>query len=255
MKIAVAGKGGVGKTTISAGLILWLAEQGRCPLAVDADPNNCLGYYMGLPDEITENIRPLSDMREVLAERAGTEPGRGGLYALSPPVTDLIEDYMVDTNGLSLLVMGTVTEGGQGCLCPENSVLKTVLRELVDLDRDMVVDLVAGLEHLGRGTVAAMDGLVVVTDATRPAIRTVERIRTLAEDIDLTTIVVIGNKVANSEQRQLIADGLTDLSIGGYIPAYYGQISQEGVFGGEAGTKFREDIARLAEVLQQAFQG
>lgn len=254
MKIAIAGKGGVGKTTISAGLALWLAEQGRHPLAVDADPNNCLGYYLGLPDEITENIRPLSDMRELLAHRAGTEPGRGGIYALSPSVADLIEEYTVDVNNLSLLVMGTVTEGGQGCLCPENSVLKAVLRELVDLDRDIVVDLVAGLEHLGRGTVAALDGLVVVTDPTRPAIKTVGRILGLAKDIGLTRTVVIANKIAGRQQRQLVADQLPDLTIVSDIPAYP-QLSQHGVFSGEAGAKFREDIRCLVEALQQAFPG
>ena len=252
MKIAVAGKGGAGKTTTSAGLTLWLAEQGRRPLAVDADPNNCLGYYLGLPDEITENIRPLSDLRELLAKRAGTEPGRGGMYALAPPVTDLIEEYTVEADGLSLLAMGTVTEGGQGCLCPENSVLKTVLRELVDLDRDIVVDLVAGLEHLGRGTVAAMNGLVVVTEPTRPGLRTVQRIRSLAQGIGLTRIVVVANKVAGPEQRQLIASQLADLPVVGYVPSYP-QMSQQGVFSGEAGAQFREDMSRLGEALQQAF--
>jgi CO dehydrogenase maturation factor len=248
MKLAIAGKGGVGKSTISAGLGLWLAAQGRNPYVVDADPDNTLGYALGWPAEMLAQVKPLSELRELLAERAGREPGSGGMFSLSPEVTDLIADYTLAHNGLRLLVMGTVVEGGAGCLCPENSTLKALLRELVATETDLLVDMVAGLEHLGRGTVTDMSGLVAVTDATMPALRSVQRIKALADDLGLAPVVVVANRIRHPEEVEQIRQIVAPLPVVGQV-GYYEGLPSEGVFSGSAGGAFRSDIEALGPVL------
>lgn len=254
MKLAIAGKGGVGKSTICAGLVLWLAQQGREPYAVDADPDNTLGYALGWPQDVLAQVRPLSELRDLLAERAGREPGSGGMFRLSPEVTDLIADYTLARDGIRLLVMGTVVEGGAGCLCPENATLKAILRELVDTEHDLLVDMVAGLEHLGRGTVAAMSGLVAVTDATAPALRSVERIKALADDLKLEPVVVVANRVRSEGEIAAIERALDPLPVVGAV-GYHEGLSAEGVFSGPAGADFRREIEALGPVLDGLGRG
>ena len=254
MRIAVAGKGGVGKTTVAAGLCLLMAERGRHPRAVDADPNNCLGYALDIPQELLEDIRPLSEMRELLAKRAGSEPGAGGLFALAPPVADLVAEYEVNWGGISLLVMGIVDEGGTGCMCPENATLRAILRELVDEERDLVVDMVAGLEHLGRGTAQAVDGLVAVTQPTGSSLRTVQRIIGLAQDIGLTRVWALGNNSAGEQDIGMIRDSLSELPLLGVLPHYDG-LADEGVFTGPAGESLKRDLDEVLDRLEQYVDG
>jgi CO dehydrogenase maturation factor len=248
MQLAVAGKGGVGKSTISAGLALWLAAQGREPYAVDADPDNTLGYALGWPRELLAQVKPLSELRDLLAERAGREPGSGGMFSLSPEVTDLISDYTLTHEGIRLMVMGTVIEGGAGCLCPENATLKAILRELAATETDLLVDMVAGLEHLGRGTVSDLSGLVAVTDATAPALRSVERIQGLADDLGLHPVVVVANRIRNESELAHVKETLAPLPVIGAI-GYHDGLPAEGVFSGPAGAAFRRDIEALAPQL------
>ncbi len=248
MKIAVAGKGGIGKSTICAGLTLWLAEQGRRPYAVDADPNSTLGYALGWPADLLATMRPLSDMRDLLAKRATGGADSAAIFALSPPVSDLIADYTLERDGIRLLAMGTVTEGGAGCMCPENATLKTILRELVDEDTDIVVDMVAGLEHLGRGTAQAMHGLVIVTDSTTPSLRSVGRIRSLADDLHLQPTLVVANRVRAESEMDRIAAAVAPLPVVGAI-SYHEGIQAEGVFSGSTAQAFRQEIAVLAGAL------
>ncbi len=228
MKIAVAGKGGVGKTTISAALCLLMAQQGRNPRAVDADPNNCLGYALGFPPELLDGLSPLSEMRSLLAERAGSKAGQGGTFLLAPPVSDIISEYQITYEGISLIVMGSVDEGGSGCMCPENATLRTVLREIAGEDRDLVVDMVAGLEHLGRGTARAVDGLLAVTQPTDAAIRTLQRMFRLANDIGLKKIWILGNNAANEREADLIRRSFPEFPIIGILPHYEGLVSEDG---------------------------
>ncbi len=251
MKVVVAGKGGVGKTTLCAGLGLYLAEQGRQPYLVDADPNACLGYALGWPPEALADLRPLSELREVLSERARGAEAAGGLFSLSPPVTDLIADYTLTRDGVRLLMMGTVTEGGKGCLCPENATLKAILRELVELENDLVVDMCAGLEHLGRGTAAALHGLVIVTDPSATALRSVGRIQRLAEDLKLEPMVVVANRITAPAEVEQIAQAVAPLPVVGTLSSHPG-LQAEGVFSGPAGAALREEIARLAPAIEAA---
>jgi CO dehydrogenase maturation factor len=248
MKIAVAGKGGVGKTTISAGISLILAEAGEAVFAVDADPNNCLGYALGFPAETVEKLRPVSEMRELLAERSGTAAG-GPVFALAPPVDDLIEEYRVTRGSLSFLVMGSIIQGGGGCACPENATLKALLREMVALPEHVIVDLEAGLEHLGRGTAGALDVLVAVTPPTPTGVRTTQRIARLAREVGLTDVRVVGNLVASEEEATFVRNEVGDLPVVGVLSRHPG-LSSDGVLGGSAGEALRRDLGPIVEALR-----
>ncbi len=248
MKLAIVGKGGIGKSSICAGLALWLAEQGRQVWAVDADPNTTLGYALGWPEALLAGIRPLSEMRDMLAKRATGGSASRAIFSLAPPVADIIADFAVERNGISLMTMGTVVEAGGGCLCPENATLKTILRELVAEDADILVDMVAGLEHLGRGTAMAMHGLLAVTDATAPGLRSVTRMQRLAEDLGLHPVLVAANRVRSERDLELITQAVSPLPVVGTV-SYHEAIQAEGVFSGPAGGAVRDEIALLAAAI------
>ena len=254
MRIAVAGKGGVGKTTVAAGLCLLLAERGRSPWAVDADPNNCLGYALGFPQDLLADVTPLSEMRQMLAEQAGSSAGQGGMFVLNPDVTDLIADYEINDRDISLLVMGVVDEGGSGCMCPENATLRTILRELVHAERDLILDMVAGLEHLGRGTAQAVDGLLIVTRPASSALRTVPRIRRLAEDIGITRMWVLGNDVSNDEEADQIQQSIPQMPLLGTL-GHYPQLQDDDVFAGGSGSSLKSDLRRILTKLDEELNG
>jgi CO dehydrogenase maturation factor len=217
MKIAVAGKGGVGKTTLTAALAHAFARQGRAVMAVDADPNNCLGAALGFPDDVVAAITPICEMRELLCERAGTSQG-GGFFAINPEVDDLIERFSVRHDGIRLLVMGTITSGGSGCACPESSVLRALTREIVTGEESvLLLDMEAGLEHLGRGTARYMDALLIVVEPTQASTRTAERIAGLAHDLNLQRCFAVANKVRAAADAAFIGDRLS-LPLVGRLP-------------------------------------
>jgi len=209
MKIAVAGKGGVGKTTLSAALAHAFARQGRKVMAVDADPNNCLGPALGFPAELVASITPICEMRELLCERAGTAEG-GGFFALDPMVDDLIEKFSVTHQGIRLLVMGTIAQGGSGCVCPESSVLRALTRQVVTTAESvLIMDMEAGLEHLGRGTSRYVDVLVIVVEPTVASVRTAERIASLAGDLGLSSLAVVANKIRDGAELEFVREKTT----------------------------------------------
>jgi len=204
MKLAVAGKGGVGKTTLCAALAHAFVRQGRKVMAVDADPNNCLGPALGFPAELVASVTPICEMRELLCERAGTTEG-GGFFALDPVVEDLIEKFSVTHAGIRLLVMGTITQGGAGCVCPESSVLRALTRQIVTTAESvLLMDMEAGLEHLGRGTSRYMDALIIVAEPTHASARTAERIAALARDLGIGALFVIANKVRGDRDVEFV---------------------------------------------------
>jgi CO dehydrogenase maturation factor len=252
MRIAIAGKGGAGKTTLSATLARSLARAGERVLAVDADPNNCLGRALGFAEELLAAVEPLSEMQEMLAERAGTSGG-GGLFSLNPPVEDLLERFGVEQDGVSLLVMGRIDEPGAGCVCPESAVLKALLRHLVGLeDLSLVVDMEAGLEHLGRGTAQHVGALLIVVEPAAASARTATRIAGLAAQLKMRVPGVVLNKVVSSEAEATVGPFLEGLEVVGRLPYDAGIPSSEAAPGSGG---YVDAVDELRERLSDRLSG
>jgi CO dehydrogenase maturation factor len=219
MKLAVGGKGGVGKTTIAASMAVSFAQRGRKVLAIDADPNATLGSAFGLPD--AGKITPIAKMGDLIAERTGVRPGQvGGLFTLNPKVDDIPDRFCKEVEpGVRLMVMGAYKTGGGGCYCPENAMLKALVTHLL-LARDEVVilDMEAGIEHLGRGTVQAVDRLLIVVEPGRRSIDTAYTVKKLAADIGLTRVAVIANKVRGPKDEAFLREKMQGFEILGAIP-------------------------------------
>jgi CO dehydrogenase maturation factor len=217
MKIAVSGKGGVGKTTLVLLLARFFRDRGAGVILVDADPDGNLAAGLGLDPA---SVVPISAMKDLIAERTGARPGTsGGLFKLNPRVDDLPDTVAIQRDGIRLLVMGTVRRGGGGCICPESALVKALLLHLV-LERDDVVimDMEAGIEHLGRGTARAVDIMIVVVEPGRRSIDTAVRVRTLAADIGLTKIAVVGNKVRDEGDEKFLREAMPGFDFLGFIP-------------------------------------
>ena len=218
MKIAISGKGGVGKTTLAALLIKYFRDQGKKVLAVDADPDANLALALGVPDP--ESIVPLSQMKEMVAERTESQPGKmGGFFKLNPKVDDIPEKYARQLDGVKLIVMGGVKKGGSGCICPESVLLRTLVTHMVLLrDEVVVMDMEAGIEHLGRATAKGVDWLIVVVEPGRRSVETAGHVRRLAGDLGLHQVAVVGNKIRREADEAFLRKNLPDLPFLGFIP-------------------------------------
>ena len=218
MKIAISGKGGVGKTLLAALLSRIFAESGYSVIAIDADPDSNLAATLGFPHP--EKITPISEMSDLIEERTGVRPGQAGaLFKLNPKVDDLPEKYSLEYNGIRLMVMGRIKKGGTGCYCPENALLQALITHLI-LARDEVVilDMEAGIEHLGRGTAKAVDRLIVVVEPGRRSLDTAYTIDKLTKDIGLPNIAIVGNKLRSQADREFLISNLPDFKFLGFIP-------------------------------------
>jgi len=217
LKIAVAGKGGVGKTLISGTLARLLARDGFRVLAVDADPAMNLAYALGIPPDMASKIVPIIENKQLIEERTGAKPGSAFniFISLTPTVDDITERYgVVGPDGVRLLVMGTVHSGGSGCMCPANSLIRALIRHITMVQKDAVVmDMEAGLEHLGRATVRGFDALLCVVEPGAQSIETAGRIKRLAKDINVREVLAIGNKVMTEEDERFIKDSLSRIGL------------------------------------------
>lgn len=217
MKIAIAGKGGVGKTLVSGTLARLLARDGFRVLAVDADPAMNLAYALGIPIDTAAKIVPIAENKELIEERTGAKPGSAFsiFVSLTPTVDDIAGKYGVDgPDGVRLLVMGTVRSGGSGCMCPANSLVSALVRHITVMERDAVVmDMEAGLEHLGRATVRGFDVLLCVVEPGTQSLETAGRIKSLAEDIDVREVLAVGNKVMTASDEAFIKNSLDSIGL------------------------------------------
>ena len=224
MKIAVAGKGGVGKTFISGTLARLLARDGYNVLAVDADPNINTASSLGIPSEIAETIIPLSENETLIKEKTGVTPGKSysKVFRLTPKVSDIVEKFgVVGPDGVQLLIMGTVNDGGAGCMCPSNALLRVLVQHLLIQRKDvLVMDMVAGLEHLGRGTARRMDTMLAVIEPRMKSVETVKRVLKLAKEIEVQEVLAVGNKVRYERERPFIEEKRRELGVevAAYIP-------------------------------------
>lgn len=206
MKLAISGKGGVGKTTLAALLAQVYADAGRDVLAVDADPSPCLAGALGFPDELRATLHPISEMDALIEERTGAKKGTiGGFFTINPRVDDIPERFSALHRGVRLLEMGAVDTGGRGCICPEAAMLKTLFTHLMFRKDDvLILDMYAGVEHLGRATVDFVDAMVIVVEPTRRSLGTAAQIKKLANDIGLTRLWLVGNKVRDAEEAAFL---------------------------------------------------
>jgi CO dehydrogenase maturation factor len=221
MKIALSGKGGVGKTTLAALLAQAYADRGRQVLAADADPSPCLAGALGFPDGLRAKLRPIAEMDALIEERTGAKPGTvGGFFTLNPRVDDIPERFSVVHRGVRLLEMGSVDIGGSGCICPESAMLKTLFTHLLFRKDDiLLLDMYAGVEHLGRATVDFVDAMLVVVEPTRRSLGTAAQIKTLAEDIGLKRLWLVGNKVRSEAEAEFLEAESPGIPVLGTLPA------------------------------------
>jgi len=217
MKIAVTGKGGVGKTTFVALVGSVLRNKDHTVLFIDADPDMNLATVLGIPQDV--QITPIVELKELIAERTGVAVDTPApFFKMNPKVDDIPDKYCVDYNGYKLMVMGTIKKGGGGCACPENAFLKSLLAYLVVArDEWVLLDMEAGIEHLGRGTAIGVDTMIIVVEPNRTSIETAFRIKRLSEDIRIKKIKVVGNKIQTREDIDFLVTGLHGFDIIGYL--------------------------------------
>lgn len=219
-KIAVTGKGGVGKTSFASLMAYVLAERGQKVYAIDADPNATLAHALGFPPELAAQVTPIVEMDDLIEERTGARPGEyGRMFKLNPRVDDIPERFSVEYRGVHLLQMGTVRGAGAGCVCPENAVLRMLVTHLLLREQETVIlDMVAGLEHLGRGTARAVDAMFVIVEPGTRSIDTAKRIASLARDLHVESLWVVASKVRRPSDEAYIREHLDGLPLVGTLP-------------------------------------
>ena len=255
MKVAISGKGGVGKTTLAGVMARVLAGQGHKILAIDADPDANLASAIGVSQEELAKIKPLAQMRDLIEERTGAQKGSYGAYfKLNPQVEDLPDRFSVSKDGVKLMVLGTIPQGGGGCFCPENVVLKSLLAHVfIERDEYLIVDMEAGLEHLGRGTTAYMDALIVVVEPGQRSLQTARQVKSLADDLGIKRVCVVGNKVTSDGDLSMMHEGLSDLSFLGSM-SYNEKIIEAdklGVSPYDIDTRIRTEVEHIIAAFEK----
>jgi len=254
MRIAISGKGGAGKTTLSAGLARYFADQGRRVFAIDADPDANLAPALGATDEQVAACTPLSQLDDLIEERTGSRPGTGGMFRINPDVADVPESCGVLVNGVTVLRMGTVERGGAGCMCSESVFLQAFVRNLL-LERDdvVVLDMEAGVEHLGRGTARGVDAFVVVVEPASRSLQTAALVRSLAADLGVQRVVAVANKITSAEDEAYVRDALGETPVIAIIPDSPGirEADRRGESPYDLDPTFRAAVAEAAAALER----
>ncbi len=220
MKLAISGKGGVGKSTLAAALAGLMARSGRRVLAVDADPDGNLAAALGVPADVQRSIVPISEQKALVEQRTGAKVKQyGQMFRLNPEVGDLAERCAVVRDGIWLLVLGAIEAGGSGCACPESVLLRALVSDLVlHKDDAVVLDMEAGIEHLGRATARGVDRLIVVVEPGRRSVDSARRVVRMAGQIGLTRLALVANKVGSADDERFIREALPELELLGVVP-------------------------------------
>ncbi len=255
MKIAISGKGGVGKTTLAALLAHVFVQQGRPVLAIDADPAANLAWALGMPADVQARLSPIAEMADLIEERTGARPGvPGALFRLNPQVDDLPERFSIVHRGIRLLQLGTVKHGGQGCFCAEHALLRALMSHLLLRRQEVVImDMEAGVEHLGRGTAQGVDAFLVVVEPGRRSLDTAGTIARLAADLGIQRVYLVGNKVrSEADWRFIAAHAPPGIPALGHLPAdpavVEADIRGQAVF--DAAPRLVEEVRAIVAALE-----
>jgi len=253
MKIAISGKGGVGKSTIAAALSLYFAGKGHKVLALDADPDANLARALGIPEKEQGGIVPVSKQIALIEERTGAKVKQyGQVFKLNPEVADIADGYACKYRGVNLLVLGAVKSGGSGCACPENTFLRALTTDLVLFkDETLIMDMEAGIEHLGRATASGVDVMIVVVEPGQRSIDSAKTILRMANEIGLKKAVIVGNKAANGREEAFIKNALSGYEVLTVLPY------SEAVRTADRQGVCASDIAdeKLEKALQELYSG
>jgi CO dehydrogenase maturation factor len=252
-KIAITGKGGVGKTTLTALLSYVYAQRGQDIIAIDADPAGNLGLAFGLTAALDAELKPIAEMDALIYERTGAQPGTiGGWFKLNPKVDDIPESFSITHRGVRLLRLGTVRGGGAGCLCPENALLKALVTHLLlRRNQSLILDMEAGVEHLGRGTASAVDAFVIVVEPGLRSLGTAEQIRGLAAEIGIKQVYLVANKVRSPEDEAFVRSHAGSLPVLGSLPYTAAAVGadQDGVAVFDGAPELAAAAERIADAL------
>jgi CO dehydrogenase maturation factor len=219
LKIAITGKGGVGKTTLAGLLSRLYAAEGRTVLAVDADPDANLASAIGITPELAAKALPLAEQDDLIEERTGSRPGApGGMFRLNPKVDDIPDRYSVRHEGVRLLVMGKSKAAASGCYCPEHVLLRRLISHLILKHNEVaVLDMEAGIEHLTRGTAGSVDAFIVVVEPGQRSLQTARHVEELARGLGVKEVFVVGNKIQRDADKEFIEKHLAGMRVLGYM--------------------------------------